>query len=362
MTNKPSNKNKSPAASSTSDAVQQPVCSADAAAINILTPHQRRFALTDVKAAPSVLTTIRRQFRVDDISFIHALVGLALATVGMLTETPTLKFWHWADEGGFFSSPTSAFQIATFAISISYFFYDTYWIFVKARARANHEGVNPGGLTFTLEDYGYLFHHFACVFGLGFPVLYKVDGPIGIVAYFIGEASNPPRAVAEFISWELAEMRATIAKAGKAGLAKAGVTLEQCTKTYSYLYNMQEMMAQAHFASFIVCRLYLVKFVFSYMLPMCELWTSKAAAIMVLLFSLASVIFIFNARKVAMKEHVEVHMSPFARIAAAAATATTGAGNVDSDAIYNNSEREIASHSQTQAHAPAKGKKSNKLD
>jgi len=268
-----------------------------------------RFSFKDLKH-PSVWSTVWRQFRYDDMSIVHAVVGMTIALISIFIDAPTLKVWEWAEPGNYFEQPTSRLQALCFSFTILYFFYDTTWIFIKAARRPK--------FALSVEDGGYLFHHFACVFGLIFPIIHGHDGALGIIGFIIGELSNPPRAVADFIAWELAEMRQQVLTRGQRGLQAAGFSLEEAGRAYAHLYGWR-VFVDAHFGSFVACRVYLVKFVASYMFPMCVLTTSKVAAVLVLVFSLGSVVFILGSRKQQAKEHQEIHIAPFAVAAAAAA-------------------------------------------
>jgi len=149
------------------------------------------------------------------------------------------------------------------------------------------------------DDFGYIFHHVVCVYGLIYPILYAKDGPVVLCGFLMGEFSNPPRFFAEHLGYELEEIRTLV----KQDVCKtANITPEQVKTYYRYIATPRRICAALHYYLFIFFRAVMVYYAIAIMLPLCELTSSLIAGVLILLFSVATVFFVYAERQALPKD------------------------------------------------------------
>lgn len=238
----------------------------------------------DLTRPVTYLSILQRRFDITDLSFIHALLIVVGGSLIVLKEAPTYHFWTWAEN--YFKQPTSPLLSALFTTSVLYFIYDTYFILLRASRRKT-------GFSLDLEDVGYLFHHGICIMGLIAPVLTGLDGPIIIVGFITGEVSNPPRFLAEHLGYELLDIRRLV-KAKVIPSTKVPPSI--VSRTFHNVLIWQTTAAFLHLTSFIALRAVLLHYTYL-MWWRCELLMSQLATVLLLIFSIASIVHLILERR-----------------------------------------------------------------
>jgi hypothetical protein len=224
-----------------------------------------------------------------NMSLSHAMACLFLCPFALFYHAPDFNIPGWFQgPDGYLLQPTPIGISLVFLMSCTYYIWDTFCIFEICKR------VRGGPLRF--DDYGYLFHHLSCGLGMFFPAVLVVDGPLVLFAFILGEVSNPPRGIAEAYEFEMDAMRIAYKNFKNDDYNKANIKKKQLQDRFSKIWSFYLGLLDFHFYSFVVLRIVLTWYTFYVVLPYAQLSLTFIAALLMTLFSFASVIILVMQR------------------------------------------------------------------